>query len=216
MPKTAAIISIAIALGAVAMFFLFGFDTSRSKMPTQETPQAYECNADAKICPDGSSVGRTGPKCEFAACPSLDRTEATVTTFLGGSATAMNVTLQPKQVVSDSRCAEGVQCIWAGPVEVRTVMSTQVSHGEQVLTPGARVQFGDFFVTLTDVTPYPKAGIEIPESSYRFTYKIEKGEEACPTGTERIGEGCISHKEACELQGDQYHYDTATQKCLRT
>lgn len=28
------------------------------------------CTEEAKICPDGSSVGRTGPKCEFAACPS--------------------------------------------------------------------------------------------------------------------------------------------------
>lgn len=27
------------------------------------------CTMDAKICPDGSSVGRTGPNCEFAACP---------------------------------------------------------------------------------------------------------------------------------------------------
>lgn len=27
------------------------------------------CNLDAKICPDGSSVGRTGPKCQFASCP---------------------------------------------------------------------------------------------------------------------------------------------------
>lgn len=27
------------------------------------------CTADAKICPDGSGVGRTGPKCEFAPCP---------------------------------------------------------------------------------------------------------------------------------------------------
>lgn len=27
------------------------------------------CTMEAKICPDGSSVGRTGPKCEFAACP---------------------------------------------------------------------------------------------------------------------------------------------------
>lgn len=27
------------------------------------------CPADAKVCPDGSSVGRTGPNCEFAACP---------------------------------------------------------------------------------------------------------------------------------------------------
>jgi len=27
------------------------------------------CTTEAKICPDGSSVGRTGPKCEFTACP---------------------------------------------------------------------------------------------------------------------------------------------------
>ncbi|HNY36329.1 MAG TPA: hypothetical protein PLD14_03565 [Candidatus Pacearchaeota archaeon] len=29
------------------------------------------CTMDAKICPDGSSVGRTGPNCEFAACPEV-------------------------------------------------------------------------------------------------------------------------------------------------
>ncbi|MCR4274786.1 MAG: hypothetical protein NUW02_01925 [Candidatus Campbellbacteria bacterium] len=27
------------------------------------------CTADAKICPDGSGVGRVGPNCEFAPCP---------------------------------------------------------------------------------------------------------------------------------------------------
>lgn len=27
------------------------------------------CTTEAKLCPDGSSVGRTGPKCEFAKCP---------------------------------------------------------------------------------------------------------------------------------------------------
>ena len=27
------------------------------------------CTLEAKICPDGSSVGRTGPNCEFAPCP---------------------------------------------------------------------------------------------------------------------------------------------------
>jgi len=26
------------------------------------------CTADAKLCPDGTAVGRTGPNCEFAAC----------------------------------------------------------------------------------------------------------------------------------------------------
>jgi len=27
------------------------------------------CTMDAMICPDGTTVGRTGPNCEFAACP---------------------------------------------------------------------------------------------------------------------------------------------------
>jgi len=27
------------------------------------------CTQEARLCPDGSYVGRTGPKCEFAACP---------------------------------------------------------------------------------------------------------------------------------------------------
>lgn len=138
------------------------------------TPQTYECNADAKICPDGSSVGRTGPNCEFAACPPPEATSATLTTYLGGSATALNVTVNPRKIVSDSRCPLDVQCIWAGTVEVRTVLSTQVAHGEHVLTLGQPQTFGDFTVTLTDVTPAPKAGDPIPESSYRFTFEIKK------------------------------------------
>lgn len=27
------------------------------------------CTMEAKICPDGSAVGRSGPKCEFDLCP---------------------------------------------------------------------------------------------------------------------------------------------------
>ena len=27
------------------------------------------CTMEAKLCPDGSAVGRTGPKCEFTPCP---------------------------------------------------------------------------------------------------------------------------------------------------
>ena len=29
----------------------------------------FVCTADAKICPDGTGVGRSGPLCEFAPCP---------------------------------------------------------------------------------------------------------------------------------------------------
>ena len=33
--------------------------------------QPKACTQEAKICPDGSSVGRTGPNCEFAPCPQI-------------------------------------------------------------------------------------------------------------------------------------------------
>ena len=32
-------------------------------------PAPKACTAEAKMCPDGSTVGRTGPNCEFAPCP---------------------------------------------------------------------------------------------------------------------------------------------------
>ncbi len=31
-------------------------------------PQPIACTMEAKVCPDGSSVGRSGPACEFALC----------------------------------------------------------------------------------------------------------------------------------------------------
>ena len=37
--------------------------------PDGDGDQTVFCTEDAKICPDGSAVGRSGPDCEFEACP---------------------------------------------------------------------------------------------------------------------------------------------------
>lgn len=34
----------------------------------QDVPQPVACTMEAKVCPDGSSVGRQGPECAFATC----------------------------------------------------------------------------------------------------------------------------------------------------
>jgi len=41
--------------------------------PTSQTPGGDQiaCTMEAKICPDGSAVGRSGPNCEFAPCPGI-------------------------------------------------------------------------------------------------------------------------------------------------
>lgn len=45
-------------------------DVNEPDSPDKE-PDMVVCTMDAKLCPDGSAVGRTGPNCEFAACPGV-------------------------------------------------------------------------------------------------------------------------------------------------
>ncbi len=41
-------------------------------------PGLPQCTLEAKICPDGSSVGRTGPNCEFTQCPAPNLTSTSL------------------------------------------------------------------------------------------------------------------------------------------
>ncbi len=47
---------------------------SSSTEKPKTNPIGKGCTQEAKLCPDGSSVGRTGPNCEFAPCPQLTST----------------------------------------------------------------------------------------------------------------------------------------------
>lgn len=52
-----------ILLLGVAGFFY------RNILERDQPPPPVACTMEAKVCPDGSAVGRTGPSCEFTACP---------------------------------------------------------------------------------------------------------------------------------------------------
>ena len=56
---------IAVGMVLIAAAFVFFFAVSSFKTPEEE----YACTMEAKLCPDGSAVGRQGPNCEFAQCP---------------------------------------------------------------------------------------------------------------------------------------------------
>jgi hypothetical protein len=82
MNKTIVIISMAFTL------LIFGC----IQQPTD--PEPIQCAADQKICPDGSSVGRTPPSCEFALCPvSETPTGAAITTDLDKDLDSLNGTM---------------------------------------------------------------------------------------------------------------------------
>lgn len=72
--KTLAFGVVLILLLGVAGFFY------RNVMEQETVPEPVACTLDAKMCPDGSAVGRTGPSCEFAVCafPNVELAEAGV------------------------------------------------------------------------------------------------------------------------------------------
>jgi hypothetical protein len=58
--------------GIIAVLAItFILTSARPRSFTAPIPQPIACTQEAKLCPDGSSVGRAGPRCEFAQCPSL-------------------------------------------------------------------------------------------------------------------------------------------------
>lgn len=54
---------------ALAVVLLIGAATY-AFWTNKYAPRQKACTLEAKLCPDGSAVGRTGPNCEFAPCPS--------------------------------------------------------------------------------------------------------------------------------------------------
>lgn len=67
------IFKLGILLFGLVIGYYVGYDIGferamkRSSLPDSENGKA--CTLEAKICPDGSSVGRSAPDCQFAPCP---------------------------------------------------------------------------------------------------------------------------------------------------
>ena len=58
----------------IIIFIIFGLALAVAWVCWQmraELEQSRACTEEAKLCPDGSAVGRVAPSCEFAACPVL-------------------------------------------------------------------------------------------------------------------------------------------------
>lgn len=71
--KSVKISAIAIAvLTTFLILFVTGYYYGKSSNnPNTPTDGGVACTEEAKICPDGSAVGRSGPNCEFPDCPDV-------------------------------------------------------------------------------------------------------------------------------------------------
>lgn len=138
------------------------------------------CSQEAKICPDGSSVGRSGPNCEFEACPYVapaptpvpTSTSSTSTPIaVGGNTVVQGTTIRVLELIEDSRCPVDVQCIQAGTVRVRAAIDS--SNKDFTFTLLQPQIVGTTTITLVSVVPQQKyAKQTVPQGDYRFIFTV--------------------------------------------
>jgi hypothetical protein len=138
-----------------------------------ENYEPVACTMDAKMCPDGSYVGRTGPKCEFQACPDMNTNTIAA---IDQTVVIANTSITPIELVEDSRCPIDVQCIQAGTVRVKVRM---VSEGdlitEAIIGLSSPANFDGKVISLKSVTPKEKnSKVEIGAEQYKFEFSVSK------------------------------------------
>ncbi len=169
---------ILVILGVVAIVVGYSMFGSSKLSPANGTPtpvvtatqSPVACTQEAKICPDGSSVGRVGPNCEFAQCPTAPGAN-TFNLRIGETKTKSGVSIQPLEVTQDSRCPAKATCIWAGTVEVRTKITDATGPSEVTFSPNMPIQDGGLTITLTKVLPQ-KTQTAIKSADYIFTFTV--------------------------------------------
>ena len=81
----------------------------------------------------------------------------------------------PLALIEDSRCPQGVQCVWAGRVRIRATISTLTIKLTRDLTLGEPFPVADGTLTLADVRPMRAKDAAIASADYRFGFRFDGG-----------------------------------------
>jgi hypothetical protein len=82
-------------------------------------------------------------------------------------------------VLEDSRCPEGVQCVWEGNARIKLIVSRAGEKTSAIeLNSSNRfpveAKYLDYTITLIDMKPYPKAAEQISMQNYTAIVEIRK------------------------------------------
>ncbi len=80
----------------------------------------------------------------------------------------------PLDMVEDSRCPQGVACIWAGRVRLKVALVESGQRSEPVLTMNEPLMTSGGALILTATRPYPSATAKYAKSAYRFTIRLDE------------------------------------------
>ena len=192
----------ALEIVAVVAVMLIALTLAFADKLTGTNPEQIACTEEAKICPDGSAVGRTGQSCAFAECPTPSTTTPTTNpatprapeptkpqlvaygnVFIqtGETIAFPDVTVTLLRIPEDSRCASDVTCMWAGTLKAEFLVVVGSKQSTTSIELGKSATINNVTLTLISASPYPKSTKQIDSDKSRLTLSVQKKITANPT-----------------------------------
>lgn len=162
----------------ILIIILFAYKFKGSSIKEKEiSEKAVACTLEAKMCPDGTYVGRVAPSCEFEQCKIADNTTPIansrddvkikkMSTSQGQYNTfeSNGASIVVTEILEDSRCPVNVQCVWEGTIIVRADVNVKNINKELILELNKPVSSDGKTITLIE------AG---PKNNYNFKFNVK-------------------------------------------
>ncbi len=169
-----------VGVGVVALlaYSAWNFSQKASSVVKGEPTGDIMCTMDAKQCPDGSWVGRSGPNCQFV-CPtpvstSTPKNAVTIETKLNAQVIPLAEKITVLSIVEDSRCPIDVQCIQAGTVKVTIKIESGMGIATETIALGRTITTETEAITFVSVRPERESKKTISNTDYRFIFRVSK------------------------------------------
>ncbi|MCA1661917.1 MAG: hypothetical protein LC648_07070 [Novosphingobium sp.] len=107
--------------------------------------------------------------------PPDEPSEALAYARLGETVSVGAARVTPLALLEDSRCPQGVQCVWAGRVRITARISTGAGTTTRELTSGQPVTVADGALTLVEVQPLRRRDAPPRPEDYRFGFRFDGG-----------------------------------------
>jgi hypothetical protein len=170
--KSTLVITVSAVVIAVLVYLFFLGGVDRSRMDSNLTPSP---SPSASIPVRNEETASTSP--EIVTQTPMP-TVSHLVLSIGKTSSLGDVKIKLVSILSDSRCAEGFQCIWAGDVTARLDLTQGNLHDVYDLKNTDPIQsFGSYILKIESVTPYPKAGVAIKAADYRVTLQLSKASQ---------------------------------------
>ena len=144
------------------------------------------CSRTKRLEDAGVDLSELGPGPEAEGGPEGGAGPAKEVKLRAGGEAALKVeglVLRFLSVVGDSRCPEGVTCVWAGDAEIRVGLRRAGGRSKTFNLHTDRAQqqeaaYGGYVVRLMGLSPQPKPGQSVSTGDYVATFAVTKARAA--------------------------------------